>query len=327
MHRWALATAMGVSFALLTGIPVAEAASRDCTQAERAEADARLIAIQNSTTDAQKILGRHLPFGVHTTTHAIEGQPSNEMLLLHDGYVLQHDGDLRTTLWVSYELVGAEVSAGDGKDRINCFRQDPRLPSDQAANPSDYDEPIYDQGHMVNDRDLKDDAVEQINTYVMSNMSPQHCRFNRGIWLTLEHLGRIWAKEYGKVHITAGAIFDFNNRDDRDRDRSAARMGSRSQKARVAVPSHYYKVFLRKIGREWQSIAFIMENHNGPRGASWKDVKPNLMDAITSLAVIEERSETSLHPALSRSSLIESVAGERWTFGRGESNLENGCPK
>lgn len=73
---------MGVSFALLTGIPVAEAASRDCTQAERAEADARLIAIQNSATDAQRILGRHLPFGVHTTTHAIEGQPSNEMLLM-----------------------------------------------------------------------------------------------------------------------------------------------------------------------------------------------------------------------------------------------------
>jgi endonuclease G, mitochondrial len=187
--------------------------------------------------------------------------------------------------------------------------------------------PIYDQGHIVNDRDLKDDAVEQINTYVMSNMSPQHCRFNRGIWLTLEHLGRQWAKDYGKVHVTAGAIFDFNRRDNRDKDQSAARMGSRSQNARVAIPSHYYKVFLRRVGSEWHSIAFIMENHNGPRGASWDDVKPELMASITSLANIEKRSETSLHPSLDRALLIESGSGENWNFAGGASNLENGCPK
>lgn len=67
--------------------------------------------------------------------------------------------------------------------------------------------------------------TKQINTYVMSNMSPQYCRFNRGIWLSLEHLGRIWAKQYGKIHVTSGAIFNFNPRDARDKDESAGADG------------------------------------------------------------------------------------------------------
>ena len=58
-----------------------------------------------------------------------------------------------------------------------CFRQDPRLTSTETAILADYDEPIYDRGHLANDADLKDDLTEQINTYVLSNMSPQHCRF------------------------------------------------------------------------------------------------------------------------------------------------------
>jgi DNA/RNA endonuclease G (NUC1) len=111
-----------------------------------------------------------------------------------------------------------------------------------------YDEPIFDQGHMANDADMKDDLTEQIKTYIMSNMSAQYCRFNRGVWLSLEDLGRAWAKEYGGIYFTSGAIFDFNARDARDKDNVTARMGSRNQKARVAIPSDYYKkVFLRNV--------------------------------------------------------------------------------
>ena len=29
---------------------------------------------------------------------------------------------------------------------------------------SDYDEPIFDRGHLANDADIKDDLTEQINT-------------------------------------------------------------------------------------------------------------------------------------------------------------------
>jgi len=274
----------------------------------------------------QQLVSKHLPGGLHIGSHAKQGGPDNEQLLAQDGYIMWHDGDLRTAVWTAHKLIGDEVTAGDGKDRINCFRTDPRLNADHAANKSDYDEPVFDQGHMTNDRDLRDDAVEQMNTYVLSNMSAQHCRLNRGIWLTLEYLGRDWAKAYDVIYITNGAIFDFNSRDARDKDKSAARMGSRNQKGRVAVPSHYYKNFMRKEDGQWLSISFVVENHNGPRGRAWADVGPHVMAAITTMDAIEERSEVSLHPSIDRAQITESINGAGWVLNGTKDNLETGCP-
>ncbi len=60
----------------------------------------------------------------------------------------------------------------------------------ETAVKSDYDEPIFDQRHLANDTDIKDDLTEQINTYVLSNMSSQYCRFNHGKRLPYEGLIR-----------------------------------------------------------------------------------------------------------------------------------------
>ena len=310
-------------FAVCVGTAYAE--NRDCTAEERSKADDRLEAIARNQMEADALIKRHLPFGKHNNTHAKEGGTTNEKLLVQGGYVLLHDGDLRTGFWASHELTGAEVTAGQGKDRIECFRRDLRLVIKQAANPADYKEPIYDRGHMASDRDLSDSPIEQLNSYVMSNISPQHCRFNRGIWLSLEHLGRIWAKKYKTLYVTSGALFDFNLRDARDKDKSAARMGSRNQKARVAVPSHYYKLFLRERGKRWTIITFLLEHHNGPRGSSWKEIKPRLKNAITPLEEIERRSEITFHPDLDRTLLDESRSGNGWDFTTGKVNRESSC--
>ena len=66
----------------------------------------------------------------------------------------------------------------------------------------------------------------------MSNMSPQHCRFNRGIWLSLEHLTRIWANndQYGAILVTSGAVFDRDDVTGRDTDDVALRMLSNNGK-------------------------------------------------------------------------------------------------
>ena len=301
------------------------AASSTCSQAQRQTANAQLMAIAGDETRQAGIVERHLPFGIHVGAHAAQGGPDNEDLLLQEGYALLHDRDLRTGLWVSYKLTGDDVIAGEGKPRINCFRRDPRLARDHTAFLSDYDEPIYDQGHMANDADLKDDETEQVNSYMLSNMSPQHCRFNRGIWLSLEKLGRIWAKKYDTLYITSGAVFDANPRNARDKDNKTGRMGSRNQKARVAIPSDYYKIFLRKEGETWHSIAFLLEHHNGPHGVAWSEVRPDVEDAITALEAIEARTETSFHPDLTRAQLVQSEDGSNWDLETGDGNFESSC--
>ena len=304
--------------------------ARNCTKSERDAADAKLKATQGDKDLSEKLIRYHMPYGVHNGTHAVQGGPDNEDVLVQGGYVLRHDKDLRTGLWVSYKLTDKDIANaydadGKKKDRVNCFRQDPRMGESETAIKSDYDEPIFDQGHLANDADIKDDLTEQINTYVLSNMSPQYCRFNRGIWLSLEELGREWVEKYKTVYITSGAIFDFNKRDARERDESAGRMGSRNQKARVAIPSAYYKIFLRQNGKQWHSIAFLLEHSNAKNGVSWDEVRPVAEASIVRLEDIEKVAETTFHPNLDRDKVVQHSVGSGWGLSKGGSNSEKSC--
>ena len=298
------------------------AATRNCTDAERNIANARLATIGADPTLKDQVLRWHLQFGPHEAT----GPTANEHLLVQGGYVMNHDSDLRTSLWASYRLTARDMINARGKDRVNCFRQDPRRGSAHTAVSSDYNEARYDQGHLANDADLKGDLVEQLNTYVLSNMSPQECRFNRGIWLSLEHLGRAWASRYDTIYITAGAVFDRNNDSVRDDDSDAVRMHSRNGQARVAVPSHYYRVIVRQEGNNIRSISFLLQHTNNPHGVRWGDVRPHTENAITTLAEIEHKAGVRLHPSLDRARLTESRRGEGWNMNEGKPNLESGCP-
>jgi endonuclease G len=172
---------------------------------------------------------------------------------------------------------------------------------------------------------MKDDLIEQINTYVMSNMSPQHCRFNRGIWLSLEHLTRIWANEgaYDNILVTSGAIFDRDANGVRDLDSDALMMESRSHKKRVAVPTHYFKIILRQDESGWKSISFLLDHDNDEDGTSWNEVKPDVMTTIQSISDIEVISGLRIHPALDRSELVESIDGQGWNFSTGRNNFNS----
>ncbi len=316
--------AIAITVAVLAASLHSEAFAKDrnCTADEKARADSRLAEIGADKTLRDKLIRWHLRFGVHDAA----GPADNEELLVQGGYVMDHDSDLRTSLWASYRLTAKNMIDAQGKQRVNCFRKDPRRGSENAAVTSDYDEPRYDQGHMANDADLKYELIEQLNSYILSNMSPQECRFNRGIWLSLEELTRAWATKYDTIYVTSGAIFDRDDNDIRDADADAERMRSRNGKARVAVPSHYYKVLIRRDGDKFRSITFLLTHTNVRHGTKWEQVLPHVEAAIKPVALIEKKAGLRLHPNLDRAKLIESQSGEGWDLSLGGSNLEGGCP-
>jgi len=129
-----------------------------CDKAQTAIADEYLVALQSDGAAVAELTARHAPFGFHHS----KGRPANERLLFHGGYISNHDADLRTALWVSYRLTADDIENAEGRERVNCFRSDPRLKEDHAANEDDYKEKTYDQGHMTNDADLKDTFIEQL---------------------------------------------------------------------------------------------------------------------------------------------------------------------
>ncbi len=101
-----------------------------------------------------------------------------------------------------------------------------------------------------------------LNTFLMSNMAPQHCAFNRGPWQVLEGRIRSWVRSRGEAWIITGAIFDRDTVPGRDPDGRAWRMQSRDKKRRVAIPSAFYKIVLAgdPQTQELQAIAVLLPN-------------------------------------------------------------------
>ena len=315
MHRANLA------LCLLLAAGAALQASGDCTRQQKAAADAALRNIQTAPALRERFVATHAPFGLHRST----GDGAGEEILVQGGYLMAHDHDLRTSIWVAYRLTHADVEGADGAARVNCFRKDPRFGRNQGASTTDYREPVYDQGHLANDADLKDNFVHQLNSYVMSNMSPQHCRFNRGVWLSLEHLTRVWAEKYGEIYVTSGAIFDRDGAAGRDPDGAAVRMRSNNGRQRVAVPSHFYKVIVRREGETHRAVSLLLKHDNRAHGVQWDAVRPVAEASVSSIGEIEAAASVVLHPDIDRTALSED--GAAWEFGESRPNFEASCPE
>ncbi len=311
------------SFALLTFLFCinVNAEARNCTIDEKKNGNDALLHLQNNEIEKNRLINYHMPLGIHTSKKIA----ANEELFYQGGFIAFHDRDLRTTLWTSYRLTKADRDGADGKDRVNCFRTDPRLDNKHTGMSSDYDEAIYDRGHMTPDSDVKDDLIEQINSYTYVNMSPQYCFFNRGIWLNLEHLTKRFAEKYDDILVTNGAIFDVDGLGGRDKDSNVDRMLSRNGKSRVAVPTHYYRVIIKQEGHYWRSIAFMLPNNNVSHGDTWADAKPYALDKITSLELIEAKASVNLFPDFPRAGIIQSLDGTNWDFSVAGKGLTSRC--
>ena len=71
---------------------------------------------------------------------------------------------LRIPIWVAYELTKSD--AKKHLVRLDCFRKDPRLDDEVASVCSDYDEPIFDRGHMIPNADLARGRFAMTNSFI-----------------------------------------------------------------------------------------------------------------------------------------------------------------
>lgn len=222
-------------------VPASTAIGRDCTPEEKAKADKQLWL---NKKDNQKSVEKHMPWGA-----PVVGQ--SEALLIHRDYVINYSSTLLLPIWTAHRL----DAKGLGKiARVDCFRRDPRINAPVASLTTDYSEPIFDQGHLSPNGDMSRALNPVLNSFVMSNMSPQYCQFNRGVWQILESLVRLWAKERKTIYVITGSVFDRDSNGAHDTDGDAKRMKSNNGKARVAVPSHFYKIIIDQAAGESLTI-------------------------------------------------------------------------
>lgn len=207
---------------------------------------------------------------MHCGMHLMYGNPAGvDQVLCRTGYVSGYSYQYKAPLWVAFSITSSSVFSDNKAKRQNDFRVDPDLPIDYQSSPNDYDEPVFDQGHMADSADIDFTKTANSETFLMSNMAPQIPEMNRavfgknGAWGKLEDYTRSWLKRRNHLYVMAGAIYT----------NSPKFIGNG-----VAVPEQFYKIIMDV--KTNNAISFLIPAHD-------KNTGDNLSDYIVSIDDIE----------------------------------------
>jgi endonuclease G len=128
-------------------------------------------------------------------------------VICHKRMTIGYSTKLKSPLWVAEKLTKTEVLNED-VERVNDFKHDPYIKTNEQASVKSFDHSGYDKGHMCCCEDNGDDKQADIESFYMTNMVPQIPENNRGIWHSLESKVRKLAEVKGDLYIITGPIFD-----------------------------------------------------------------------------------------------------------------------
>jgi endonuclease G len=173
--------------------------------------------------------------------------PANE-LVRHTYYTLSYNEKYEQANWVCYTLTDSMVLNG-GEERSNQFKSDILVPTGSAKT-SDYTKSGYDRGHLCPAADMGFNHKAMLESFMMSNVSPQKPDFNRGIWKGLETEVRRWAKKEHQIVVVTGPVFNDNK----------GTIGT----DKVLVPGYFFKIIYDATG-EPKLISFVLPNEKSDR--------------------------------------------------------------
>ena len=144
----------------------------------------------------------HSPYGFAQTQRAV--QP-----ICREAYLVAYDAPVKIPAYVAYTLLP--------QNALGCFPRTNAFVADQSlggtgATPADYAGTGYDKGHAAPDGDLSWSQIVEYESFLMTNMYPQHGSLNRGIWKLLETSIRGWAVQRNQAYtIYVGALYGAGN--------------------------------------------------------------------------------------------------------------------
>ena len=168
----------------------------------------------------------HSPYGFAAT--ARPAQP-----ICREAFLVAYDAPVRIPAYVAYTLL--PQNALGCWPRTNAFVADQSVPN--GATPADYAGTGYDKGHAAPDGDLSWSQQVEYESFLMTNMYPQHGSLNRGIWKLLETSVRGWAVQRNQPYtIYVGALYGAGN--------------EFIANGKIIVPHGYYKIVINNATGE-----------------------------------------------------------------------------
>ena len=177
----------------------------------------------------------------------LKGQP--EQILHRKSYIVSYNKETRQPNWVAWRLTKAHAD-GDIRRPGNAFHEDTEVPTPRATL-ADYRGSGWTRGHMCPAGDNRWSEEAMYETFLLSNVCPQHANLNSGVWNQIEISCRRWAEKYGEIYIVCGPVY---------LRKAHETIGAN----KVVVPEAFFKVILR-LGKDPQGIAYICRNTEGGR--------------------------------------------------------------
>ena len=171
-----------------------------------------------------------------------------EQILHRKGYTVSYNKETMQPNWVAWHLTAEKTEGTNARPSSNAFHEDTDVPSPRATL-GDYRGSGWSRGHMCPAGDNKWDRDAMYESFLLSNISPQHDRLNSGDWNNIEQDCRKWAKKYGDIYIVCGPIFYRKEHET---------IGAN----RIPVPEAFFKVVLCTNGPP-KGIGFICKNTEG----------------------------------------------------------------
>jgi len=176
----------------------------------------------------------HSPYGFATTARTATP-------ICREAYLVAYDAPVKVPVYVAYTLL--PQNALGCFPRTNAFVADASL-GGTGARPDDYAGTGYDKGHAAPDGDLSWSQQVEYESFLMTNMYPQHGSLNRGIWKLLETSVRGWAVQQNQSFtIFVGAMYGAGDEF----------IGAKKD---IIVPHGYYKIVINNATGQIAGWAF-----------------------------------------------------------------------
>jgi len=175
----------------------------------------------------------HSPYGFAATQRTATA-------ICREAYLVAYDAPVKIPVYVAYTL--------QPKNALGCFPRTNAFVADQSvaggARPDDYAGTGYDKGHAAPDGDLSYSQIVEYESFLMTNMYPQHGSLNRGIWKLLETSVRGWAVQTNQSYtIYVGAMYGAGDEF----------IGAKKD---IIVPHGYYKIVINNATGEVAGWSF-----------------------------------------------------------------------
>lgn len=180
------------------------------------------------------------------------GMPQADQILSNRHYTIGYSYYFRQAKW-ALEIIDPDLT---DVERVDNFRSDYRVPEGFRADLVDYAGSGFDRGHLVASANQRETELQNSETFLLSNMSPQDPGFNRRIWKELEEeVRRLDSKKtILETYVICGPIFDFN--------KDLKVIGTKDKnEVSLPIPHSYFKSILTENNKgRLHMWSFILAN-------------------------------------------------------------------